>query len=189
MPVHSSPEKQPRKEKTGDQESSRRILFVFACRMQAGALTRASSSLVCLFDNVPFLRTSRKAARFKVQHTLLQREIWLVMSTDAELERWIHQAPPRDLHRVSTTANAEGCGFSTSPWPSSGCARCQAVLILMLPTFLKSYGKEEQGLTEQCGFSRAHRHLLAASSDSLPSKLTAPDHVPTFISHASPQLG
>lgn len=62
------PRKAAKKRKDGDQESSRRILFVFACRMQAGALTRASSSsLVCLCDNVPFLRTSRKAARFKVQ--------------------------------------------------------------------------------------------------------------------------
>lgn len=61
------PREAAKKRKDGDQESSRRILFVFACRMQAGALTRASSSLVCLCDNVPFLRTSRKAARFKVQ--------------------------------------------------------------------------------------------------------------------------
>lgn len=61
------PRKAAKERKDGDQESSRRILFVFACRMQAGALTRASSSLVCLCDNVPFLRTSRKAARFKVQ--------------------------------------------------------------------------------------------------------------------------
>lgn len=33
---------------------------------------------------------------------------------------------------------------------------------------------------DQHGFSRAHRHLLAAISDSLSSKSAAPGHVPTF---------
>lgn len=60
------PRKAAKEREDGDQEGSRRILLVFACRMQAGALRRASSSLVCLCDNVPFLRISRKAARFKV---------------------------------------------------------------------------------------------------------------------------
>lgn len=88
--------------------------------------------------------------------------------------------PSRHLHRVPTTASAEGYGFSTSPRPSPGCTICQATLILIVPAFLKSHGKEEQGLTDQHGFSRDHRHRLAATSDSLPSKLTAPGHVPTF---------
>lgn len=35
-------------------------------------------------------------------------------------------------------------------------------------------------MLDQHGFSRSHRHLLAATSDSLPSELAAPGHVPTF---------
>lgn len=35
-------------------------------------------------------------------------------------------------------------------------------------------------MLDQHGFSRSHRHLLAATSDFLPSKLAAPGHVPTF---------
>lgn len=57
------PRKAVKERKDGDQESSRRILFVFACRMQAGALTRASTSLVCLCDNVPFLRNFQESCQ------------------------------------------------------------------------------------------------------------------------------
>lgn len=64
-PMHSGLEKQPWKEKM-DQIKRATGGAVFACRLQAGALTRALSSLVFLCDNVPFLWTSRKAARYKV---------------------------------------------------------------------------------------------------------------------------
>lgn len=77
--------------------------------------------------------------------------------------------PSRHLHRVPTTASAEGYGFSTSPWPSPGCANCQATVILIVPAFLKSHGKEEQGLTDQHGFSRAHRHHPAFRLASIPA--------------------
>lgn len=57
----------------------------------------------------------------------------------------------------------------------------QATLILMAFAFLKSHGKEEEeGTEDQHGCFRAQRHLLAASSDSLSSKLAAPAPVPSF---------
>lgn len=77
-PARSSLEKQPWKEKM-DQIKRATGGAMCACRLQAGALTRAFSSLVLVFlsDNVPFLWTSRKAARYKVRSnkSLLLREI------------------------------------------------------------------------------------------------------------------
>lgn len=74
-PTRSGLEKQLWKEKM-DQIQTAIGGAAFACRLQAGTLTRVFSSLVFLCDNVPFLWTSRKAARCKLRSNKpLLREI------------------------------------------------------------------------------------------------------------------